>query len=627
MAETSAQQLLLSIKQDSLSLFSAHIKGNENISFGRFPLLSLCYLWNAKRIIRKFEKYLFVTKTYRIEPEDLESSRKFVSVAGKCLRLYLSGEIVSPIEMLALLGRDCLVKRKFVKIKNNEGIAQNIVKIYKINGRKINIIGKKLQISKRTMTGYQKRICVSIVALALVCVLVLTGGVVSVSATIGLGTRGIPFKISSARQFEKCLSTNGSYKLTQDVYLDSDFSPSDFGGVIDGAGYSVYVGSNYANSIVLKNTGVIKNINLVYSDIKKNIETSFSFLVQQNTGTISNVNISCGNVNLICERSQDFDMYVSGIACENYGSVLDCSLFINAEIKGIATGECSASGFVGKNFGTIRNLVLTKGSKVSTKECDLAGIVVSNEESGVVVGCKNFAELQQSNVISDWSPNVAGVAMLNYGLIDGSFNYGNLSVESNSELGNGGNVFLGGICAMSYGDITKCYSSGSLHVFSKNLIVYCGGISAYCSYYQKPDNSVVMPAIDGCIVDGNMDIIAESENAFVFGGGFAGYLYGAITNCYSTCDIDGQYSDAKYFLGTCLGSAYLQYQFFENVICIDVSDVCVLFQESTNYQIGILVSSGSVLKDSGVANSLSQIESLSTRDQIVQKEGYWYGKN
>ena len=38
------------IKADNLAVFSQQINGNFNISFGRFPLLTVCYLYNAKKI-------------------------------------------------------------------------------------------------------------------------------------------------------------------------------------------------------------------------------------------------------------------------------------------------------------------------------------------------------------------------------------------------------------------------------------------------------------------------------------------------------------------------------------------------------------------------------------------------
>ena len=69
---------------------------------------------------------------------------------------------------------------------------------------------------------------------------------------------------------------------------------------------------------------------------------------------------------------------------------------------------------------------------------------------------------------------------------------------------------------------------------------------------------MIIPTIADCIVDNTVSVETTSDSAFAFVGGFSGYLYGAMSNCYSTSTILSQYLDTKYFVGTCLGLAYIE---------------------------------------------------------------------
>ena len=64
---------------------------NENLSFGRFPVLSLCILYKANKIIKAHKQILFnrVFK-YKIIDEPFEVYKKFRDVAGRSLRLYVN---------------------------------------------------------------------------------------------------------------------------------------------------------------------------------------------------------------------------------------------------------------------------------------------------------------------------------------------------------------------------------------------------------------------------------------------------------------------------------------------------------------------------------------------------------
>jgi hypothetical protein len=117
-------------------LFSSSIKGNEELSFGRFPILSLCYLYGAKKILKNHKVSLLKIKDYKVVDEEIDLYQKFKTVAGKILRLYIKDNIiVSPLEMMAILGMDRELKRQYSKYTKNECIIKNINSIYVIKNQ------------------------------------------------------------------------------------------------------------------------------------------------------------------------------------------------------------------------------------------------------------------------------------------------------------------------------------------------------------------------------------------------------------------------------------------------------------------------------------------------------------
>lgn len=108
--------ILNAIKTDDLSSFS-HLVVAQNataLSFGRFPLLSLCYLFNSKKIVKKYEKQLLKIDEYTVVEEPFFIYQKFKVFAKKAVRLYFDEtSVVSPLEMLAILHRDSTLMRVF----------------------------------------------------------------------------------------------------------------------------------------------------------------------------------------------------------------------------------------------------------------------------------------------------------------------------------------------------------------------------------------------------------------------------------------------------------------------------------------------------------------------------------
>ena len=64
-------QLFESIKKDDLKSFSSLMlsKSDLNICFGRFPILSLLYLYGSYQILDKYEKWLLPIHNFNIVEE------------------------------------------------------------------------------------------------------------------------------------------------------------------------------------------------------------------------------------------------------------------------------------------------------------------------------------------------------------------------------------------------------------------------------------------------------------------------------------------------------------------------------------------------------------------------------
>ena len=626
MDQVDYKDILYAIKTDNLVLFSNFIKDNEYLCFGRFPILSLCYLFNARKIIKKYKADLCLIKDYTIVDEDFEIYQKFRLVAGRALRLYVSGDMVSPVEMLAILHRDKRVRKLFKICKENgvitDKIMTNLRAIYLISSQKVYICDSEIKTTRKPLSQREKLPYKIGIIMSASFVLVLSLCLVFLNFSTGFGTDMNPYKIHNYNQLLRALSTSGSYVLTSDIILNDSVNNLEFAGVLDGNNFTISVESLPDLCLIANNKGHIKNLNIVYKDINEEISDSVSLFVGENNGTIENVSITCQQLNLQCNKSTDNDIYITGFAKTNNGTINNCDLMLKSIINTRSNGECYVSGLVGNNTAKVMNCSLLEKSSIDTNEADVSGICVSNSATGTIYKCVNHATISQDSDINEWSPNVAGVVLTNYGSIEECSNKGTLTATSTNETENAqGSVFLGGISALNYGSHLKCLNSGNLTATTKNIMVYCGGISAYSSY-SVVENKMKLSKLDNCGALGNINVQTENEKAFAFAGGLCGLLYGEINDCFSLSTFTNDYNEQKNFFGMCTGASYIQYQFLTTVICIMASDNYMLSLSNVDYQIGALIYNNSIV---AVGQDLSSgITTYLTEQQIKDTGVYWY---
>ena len=621
MSQEVYNNLIEAISQDNLALFSANYKDCINIKFGRFPILTLCYLYNSRKILSKFGKELWNVKDYKTVNEPFCVYQKFKNVAGRTLRLYTNEKAtITPIEMLAILHEDGLVKKLYRKHKHTllDKVKRNLKSIYTIYNQEPYILTYKIKLKPKKLTCRERRPYRIALASALTMVVIFVSTVLTLNFTIGLGTLANPYKIYTEKQFLSALRSTAYYRLEDDLQLDS-VDIETFNGKLDGNNKKITMSSIPKDYIIETNKGTIKNLQIDYPDTTQNINTSLSLFVKENNGIINNIKISCNKLTLYCEKNNSEDIYITGIAKNNNGVIDNCLVQFDCNVTTVNNGECFISGIAGENSGTIRNSILNENSNIIANEADLSGIAIINSKTGKINNCTNHSNIHQSSQTNEWSPTISGIALTNYGTIDNAINRGNLSVSSTNNTNNAqGNIFVGGISANNFGTINKSLNTGNLTTSSLRLITYVGGIVGYSSYWTENENTYY-PLLNNCGTKGTINVSTENENIFAFVGGIGGsYQYGEIIDCYSLCNFTNFATEDKYFFGLLLGSSYLDIWF--NNIYLSPSNIYLAYTDTVEHHIGSLIN-GSSIVSTGI--DLNEGITVTTEEQIKLQEIYF----
>ncbi len=625
MSQVNYNNLINAIKQDNLSLFSANSKGLLNLRFGRFPILTLCYMYKARKILNKYKKELWQVKDYVVTNEPIECYNKFKSLAGRTLRLYTREKaVVTPIEILAILHRDNEVKRLYRKYRHTllDKVKRNLKSIYTIYAQEPYILTYKIKLKPRKLSRLERLPYKIAVCCSLVFVTIFSAILLTLNFTTGLGSPNNPYKIYTTKQLQSALNSDAHYVLTKDFELDEGTLYPEVKCTIDGNGYTLSLLTIPNRALIDTNKGTIKNLNIVYPATTKNISTSLSLLVKNNEGTLANININSGDLNLNCSKSTLENIYISGVANNNTGVIDNCSAQFVSNITTSGNGECFISGVAGENSGTIKNSTFTGSSSVTANEADISGIVNNNSLNGKVVNCKNHAQLTQVSEVDEWSPTIAGIALTNYGTIDNSINFGELTVTSNNTLENAqGNIFVGGISANNFGTITKCLNKGNINSTSKRLITYAGGIVSYASYWVE-NNTPHYPVLNNCGASGIINVTSEYEKAYAFVGGIGGsFQYGDIIDCFSLSDFTTLADEEKYFIGLLFGSSYVESDFWGySYIQVAPTNNYVAHSDYTENHLGSLINGSSIV---ATKMDLDQGVLATTKDAIKSKGVYF----
>lgn len=579
------------IKSDDEKTFTAFMVQENcfSYSFGRFPILSLCYMFKSYKILDKYEKKLLPISKYIVVQEYGEIYLKFKKLAKKSIRFFVAENqsFVYPIYILALTGDNDTINRHYDIIYKNAEINEVLGKIYANLGENHTKIAVNKFVSKQNKHSFFQKLFITIACL--VMCLMLAFPIFSLMAAkkiSGLGTNSSPIKISSSAEFVSAIkSGKRNYKITEDIVLSEEVYSDKFSGKIDGNGHTVTLSKNQKTSLFDNLTGEINDLifEVNLNDIL--LKNDFAIIAKNFSGKISGCEIN-GEINAKFECSDD--TYLSIFVIENNGEIKNSLSSVSVSATNDSEKNAFLSVFAGKNNGTISYSETTKG-ELKTDTVDVAGIVAEN--NGKIISCTNRLTISQTSS-KLWHPNSAGIALNNNGEILNSKNYGNVSSESlneestSEENKNGFAVYVAGIACNSINKIEGSRNYGDIFAKSKTATIYAGGIvamnaisdksmgtinlcKAICTINAENDDEREM-FVGGLCGASNTNITNSGYegNIKIFSGGRAevGGLVGAhyqgvfnnyltiVANCYSAATLSSDSSGAEIYFGLVVGT-------------------------------------------------------------------------
>ena len=629
MAKIDSVALYEIIKHDDLVSFSRLAEGKKTllqVSLGRFPILSMCYLHNSNKIIKRYEKELMLVSSYNIISEPYSLSQHFAHVAGRALRLYTDGMQVSPLEMLAILGKDNRLKKLYLKMHSNDGIECRLQTIYQDIGSRTFIYNNgKLKISHKKLTRYGKSLLTTIVAVCMSFAIVMAG---LGGAYVGIYGDGVikDAQIYTEGQLIKALSqASGRYVLKNDITIEDIGDVENFGGVLDGNGHIVEVLSN-SSSLINKLNGSIKNAHFVFSSKSFGASSSWGLITNSNYGVIDNVKLSV-NGEMIQVRNKQEYLYFAGVAVDNYGIISSVQVDVKLSVSSSGNGESFVSAIAGKNYGNINNCTVLEQSYISAQNVDAAGLVASNENNGIISNCTNFSHIEQVVTIDDWSPICAGIVAFNHGLVSKSANMAsvNIGVSVTNET-NGTTSTIGGVCGFNYKEIVECSNKGEIVVDTINQSVYAGGICG-SSLSDTIDGVDYVGKISASGNWGKLNIQIDQEKTYGFIGGVVGFLQGYLESSFSIGEFTSSAENGKYYQGGLVGGCYVYTiqmgtQIMITHYYIDLNNNYYLYRDEVSYGISGFVSNYGVIyfNDNMVLEDLIE---CNTVDELIESGVYY----
>ena len=514
---SNTREIRLAIISDDVKRLEQLLVTKEHfrLRFGRFPILSLAYLYGANKVVRRYEMLLKGLEDYIEVEEDFEDYLLFKEKSKRALRYYVGGKVVSPMEM-AVIVDDSEGARNLL---NKQIDVDKVTKLYKLTrGVTPKKKGNSVVIPRSKKPKMQELLVVLlIVALSVVC---LSGGIVAMEivpqAIGGEGTESSPMKITSEHLLSLAFSDTAKryYHLENDLTINLDnWNTSENLANIDGGNNVITLIGNCTKAFLEKLSGSIRNVTFKFEGELTELPKGSALIVKSLSGTMENVQFKLGTINAKATDNCSFAVYEStgtmrNVALEVGGSIEEVSALeetvigtllyknvglvenarakINFNLLGDARlassentagtfGDAIFGGIVGLNNGSIVNSVVEEGSTIVSDTLDLAGISATNSEKATISGSTNYASLTQSTLTSFWSPNVGGITMRNYGKITSSKNYGSIVASSNQNKNNT-SLILGGITTTNTGVIDKVENYGSITATVLAGTINAGGI-------------------------------------------------------------------------------------------------------------------------------------------------------
>ncbi len=607
MMERNERKIAEAVEKDDVKAFSSLV-GEETFSFlfGRFPILSLCYLFGAKRIVKAYEDKMIKERGRVLLPSYSPADALFIKKAGKTARFFID-KTVSPLEMLAVLGENKKLKNLFARYPRAEAYLASVNRIYYTRlGKNVVVKGKELILPPEPLSfaGRRRTERLSLIFFVLgVFTIALTA---FIGAFFGTGGK-IPYKVRNGKELAAALSSGASVRLERTITLSETIETSS--SEIDGNGNTIRLSAPLFKTF----SGKIRNVNFYLLPSYEG-----SGVIGKNEGTISDVSITAESLSIGKKEE-----YQGALVNENAGIIESSYLFLTLSVGGEGGGNCYFGSVCGSNSGTIHNC--RAEGEIKGENVDLGGIAGSNDSVGTISDCYVNLSLAEASSLSGWTPNVAGIAVENLGAIYRAENAGKieakLSAPALAEGESPASAYAAGIVCVNVGSVTECKNEGVVSSVAEGGHSFSGGvatINGYNSSYGKYGviensssagevlaKSVSHNAYAGGIAANNsqgaritscrqtekVKAESEGESLYSFAGGIAGYNAGGVETSVYTASCEA-YSETV-ISGAICGATYLRGGFFTNYT-ISLSDNAFVKSEE-----GKEKTSGAIIAENG----------------------------
>lgn len=519
------EKLFEIIKEDNIVEFERIVagEGSMDVAFGRFPILSVCYLYNAKKIILKYEADLLKIKEYIKEKEPLDLFVKFLKVAKKEARIYAGKDImISPIEMLYILGKMEKVESIFEYYKQDGLLLERLKKIELIRSQKELKVADKIVTIKPKLTKKKKLLLLGALAM-FICMIMVSSYVCFLILGFGIGTTNNPIKITNAEQFAAYLSKNvQTLNINNDLQVQAN-EIEEYSGTINGCGNTITI-KNINKALFKEFRGTLQNINIVYEIEDYNAISDIAGICLKNSGTIKDVSVEI-KANFTVTSTADA-IHLSIITDENIGQI--SKVQIDGEVKIVGNAQCNATfSPICKNSGTIDQV--KSNLSIDAIDCDISGLATINNYEANITNCEIAGKIEQTGTVNTWNPNLGGIALENYGRINNctvlAAMKGISLADSIANLAySPATVLLGGIATNNRNEISKCKFSGTIYLECDLGVIIAGAVSGIdeSNIYINSKGETISSLIDNCIVDCDMEVKSSNKQMQAAIGGISG---------------------------------------------------------------------------------------------------------
>lgn len=575
MAQPLEESLLQAVKTDDIKAFVA-LRGKNSLGayrLGRFPVLSLLYLYNSKKILSSYEERFLRISDYTELPEPVEISEKFSEKAGKCLRLYFD-EAVTPLEMLLILNKTAKLKQVYPWTKPSQKVKDRLKAIYSIRySLEVRFVGDGIELDRRPLSYREKKKLTTVILCLILAVTIAVGAPVTAVALIPKPIEGEvtkPTEITAPTQMD--FTSDKEYVLKDDIVLSENYSVEKFNCKIKGEGHKLVLGkgatlgelggsisdltieSQGAAFTTVSEKGSIQNVTFtVTADTVSGNATAL--VADRNYGTIDGVTVNAsGKMTAAAPEEQTTsDVTYGGIVAYNdakldpvtqriyRGTVKNCTVnYSRLELKGETQANASFGGVAGTNNGYLRDCTVT--GEIVADTFDIAG--VSSVNNGMLTGSVNEANLSQTSSDINWNPICCGIVMSNTYAVENCRNSGKITSVSNcgqveEQEGYESTATAAGIAYLNRSSssapyIQNCTNEGSVECSAEYRIAYAAGVCISSSgdiVNCKNSGSVSSAAGNGCET---------------YAGGITARAYGDVSECVNVGAVTVKGSGAAY---------------------------------------------------------------------------------